>query len=306
MDDTSPACHDAATTRHAERLALALLFLGAGAIAFSPIFVRLSELGPLATAFWRVGFAAPALGTWLTLENRRLGPAARRPRTPGDWGWLALAGACYAGDLATWHWSIKLTSVANSTLLANFAPVFVTPAAYVLFGERIRTAFVLGLVLSIAGAAVLMGNSLSLSTAHLAGDGLAIVTAAFYAGYMLVLSRLRAVFSTATVMTWSAVVTAVLLLPVVGLSDETLIAHTAFGWAVLVMLALFSHSGGQSLIAYAFAHLPASFSSVALLVQPALAAVLAWLILGEPLGAVQAVGGAIVLAGIATARRASV
>ena len=306
MNDVSPGRVRAAAARAAERLALTCLLAGAAAIAFSPIFVRLSELGPSATAFWRVAVAVPALGLWLAVENRRLGPAARRPRSLRDWAWLGLAGFCYAGDLATWHWSLKLTSVANSTLLANFAPVFVTPAAYLLFHERIRAGFMVGLALAIAGCAVLMSESLSMSAAHIAGDAWAIATAAFYAGYMLVVSRLRGAFSTATVMTWSAVVSAIFLLPVTLVSGESLVATTTYGWTVLVTLALVGQAGGQSLIAYAFAHLPASLSSVALLLQPALAAVLAWLILGEPLGAVQALGGIIVLAGIATARRASI
>jgi drug/metabolite transporter (DMT)-like permease len=303
MNDASSIDLEREAAHRAQRTALILLLTGAVAISFSAIFVRLSELGPIATAFWRVALAAPALGVWLAAEQRHLGPAARRPRGARDWGWLLLAGFCYAGDLATWHWSIKLTSVANSTLLANFAPVFVTPAAYLLFDERITTIFVVGLALAIGGAALVMGDSLTLSTAHIAGDGLAIVTAAFYAGYFLVLRHLRSVFSTATIMTWSAVVTAVLLLPLALASDETLIATTAFGWTILILLALISHVGGQSLIAYAFAHLPASFSSVALLLQPTLAAVLAWLILGESLGWLQALGGALVLLGIATARR---
>jgi len=183
--------------------------------------------------------------------------------------------------------------------------VFVTPAACLLFGERISAAFLIGLALAVGGAALVMGDSLSLSAEHIAGDGLALVTAAFYAGYFLVLRHLRSVFSTATIMTWSAVVTAIFLLPLAAASGETLIAITAFGWTILVLLALISHVGGQSLIAYAFAHLPASFSSVALLLQPTLAAVLAWLILGERLGRLQALGGALVLLGIATARRGS-
>ena len=305
MDDTSPANFDHAVALRARRKALILLLTGAACISCSAIFVRLSELGPVATAFWRVALAAPALGLWLAAEQRHFGTAARRPQDLRDWGWLLLAGFCYAGDLATWHWSIKLTSVANSTLLANFAPVFVTPAAYLLFGERINAAFLVGLALAIGGAVLVMGDSLTLSAAHLAGDGLAIVTAAFYAGYFLVLRRLRRVFSTATIMTWSAVVTAILLLPLAAASGESLVAVTAFGWTILVLLALISHVGGQSLIAYAFAHLPASFSSVALLLQPTLAAVLAWLILGESLGWLQGLGGALVLLGIATARRGS-
>jgi drug/metabolite transporter (DMT)-like permease len=74
---------------------------------------------------------------------------------------------------------------------------------------------------------------------------------------------------------------------------------------VLLALALLSHVGGQSLIAYALAHLPAAFSSVSLLLQPVAAALLAWLILSEALGLLQGLGGAVVLAGIAIARRGS-
>jgi drug/metabolite transporter (DMT)-like permease len=72
-----------------------------------------------------------------------------------------------------------------------------------------------------------------------------------------------------------------------------------------VALALISHLGGQSLIAYALASLPAQFASVALLVQPATAAVAAWLILGESLGLLQMLGGVILLGGIFLARRSS-
>ncbi len=288
-----------------QRVALVALLMGAAGIAFAPIFVRLSELGPSATAFWRVGFAAPVLLLWLAVEQRRLGPALRRPAGWRDWATLAGAGFFFAADLAAWHWSITLTSVANSTLFANFTPIFVTPVAWLLFGERIRPSFLLGLALAIGGATLLMGQSLSLSLDHLLGDALGIVTAAFYGTYMLFVSRLRTIFSTATIMAWSAVVTSIFLVPTALLSGESLIAGSFYGWSVLLGLALVSQCGGQSLIAYAFAHLPASFSSVALLVQPALAAILAWLLFGEALGALQAAGAAIILTGIVIARRAS-
>lgn len=303
MSDAALARTPAAAAR--QRIALIALLAGAVAIAFAPIFVRLSELEPSATAFWRVAFAAPALILWLTIEQRRLGPAARRPAGARDWWLLGLAGFTFAGDLAFWHWSIHLTSVANSTLLANFAPIFVAPAAWLLLGERVRPTFVLGLLLTIGGAVLLMGQSVSLSVDHILGDALGIVTAGFYAAYMLVVSRLRLVFSTATIMAWSAVVTAILLIPVAVLSGEGLVAPSLYGWAILLGLALISHAGGQSLIAYAFAYLPASFSSVALLLQPAVAAVLAWLLFNEALGPLQALGGVVILAGLVIARRAS-
>jgi len=71
---------------------------------------------------------------------------------------------------------------------------------------------------------------------------------------------------------------------------------------VLLGLAFVSQIAGQGLIAYALALLPTSFSSVTLLVQPVAAAVFAWVLLAEPFGAQQALGGAIVLAGIVVCR----
>lgn len=289
---------------HAERVALFSLLSGAVGIAFAPIFVRLSELGPAATAFYRLAFALPTLWLWMQIERRR--PITPRPPSEAaDYRRLVLAGLCFAGDLAVWHWSIRLTSVANSTLLANFAPIFVTLGAWVLFRERFTLIFLTGMAAALAGAAVLMGESFTLNTRHLFGDALGLLTAVFYAGYILSVQRLRVDFSTATIMTWSGVVTCLALLPIALASRESLVAASAYGWAVLLGLALVSHAGGQSLIAYALAHLPAAFSSVSLLLQPVVAALLAWIILGEPLGLWQGVGGAIVLAGIVLARRGS-
>lgn len=287
----------------AARWALAALALGAVGIAFSPIFVRLSELEPTATAFHRAFLAIPLLFMLNGAQTRTVSPVRGLSRR--DVMAIALAGVFFAGDLAFWHWSIRYTSVANATLFSNVAPLFVTLGAFLLFGERFSRTFLTGLALAMGGAVVLMGDSFALGGDHLLGDALGVVTALFYAAYLLAVGRLRARFSTLTVMLLSSAATALALAPVVWLSGETVIATTAAGWGVLVGLAWISHSGGQGLIAYALAHLPTAFSSVALLLQPVVAAVLAWALLAEPLGGVQALGMAVVLAGIFLARRGS-
>ena len=291
----------------AVRLALVALIVGALALAFSPIFVRLSETGPTATAFWRLGLALPAL--WLWMGVRQYGPGRimrpARPTSRRDYVALAGAGLFFAGDLAIWHQSILLTSVANATLFSNFTPIFVTLAARILFGERFRPAFVGALALAIGGSVLIVGNSFSLGPGHVLGDALALITAVFYGGYILAVSRLRARFSTTTIMSWSGAVTAATLLPLTLIAGENLLAPTLHGWLVLAGLALISQIGGQGLVAYALAHLPVAFSSVGLLLQPVAAAVLAWILFAETLGPLQAAGGAAVLAGIVLARRAS-
>jgi drug/metabolite transporter (DMT)-like permease len=286
------------------RLALNALFLGALGIAFAPIFVRMSQVGPSATAFWRLALAWPALFLWMQLESR--GQAApRRPSSRSDYLRLVAAGLFFAGDLAIWHWSIRFTSVANATLLANFAPIFVALGGWLFFRQRVSLKFLLGMGIALVGTLFMVGQSFRLSAQHLWGDALGLVTAMFYAGYLLSVKELRSEFSTATIMTWSGIVSCLVLLPVALLSGEGLLPMSAAGWWVLLGLALISHFGGQSLIAFALAKLPAAFSSVALLVQPVAAAVFAWLILSEALSPWQALAGALALAGIFVARRAS-
>lgn len=294
----------AAAAGKSTHLALTALIIGAVAIGFAPIFVRLSEVGPSATGFWRLALALPILWLWRGLEGRS-GTALRQPSYLADYARLALAGLCLAGDLAVWHWSIHFTSVANATLLANFSPVFVALGAWLLFGQRFRLMFYVGMVVAIIGAAVLIGSGFSLGGQHLLGDALGVLAAVLYAGYMLTITRLRRDFSTATIMTWSGLVTCVALLPVTLLSGERLLALSLSGWAVLIGLALISQVGGQGMITFALAHLPAPFSSVSLLLQPPVAALLAWLILQEPLSLGQGIGGLIILTGIILARLGS-
>jgi drug/metabolite transporter (DMT)-like permease len=280
-------------------LAFAALLAGAAAIAFSPIFVRLSDVSPTASAFWRVALAVAPLSLWLACARREPvpGPAMR--------GTLALAGLFFAGDLGVWHLSIAYTSVANASLEANLAPIFVTLGAWSLWRQRVTPLFLGALALTLSGAVLLIGPSASLGGKTLLGDALGVLTAVFYAAYMLALKSAAGSVSTARIMAVSTAVAALALLPSALLTAESFWPQDARGWSVLAGLALVSQVAGQSLIAYGFAHLPASFSSVSLLLQPVLAALYAWAILGEGMGSIQMAGGAIVLAGIYLARRGS-
>ena len=98
------------------------------------------------------------------------------------------------------------------------------------------------------------------------------------------MKTLRATLAPGAIMAWSGAVTCAALLVIALISGEELIAETAYGWGILLGLALFAHACGQGLIAHALAHLPIAFSSVALIVETLSAAALGWLILHEPLG----------------------
>ena len=287
--------------RRMRGLSLFALFAGAICIAQSPIWVRVSEVGPTASAFWRVCLAIPLL--WILFFSLK---TKETKALTTQFPMLLVAGIAFAGDLAFWHWSIQYTTVANSTLLANLASIFVTLAAWLLWKQRPSGLFLAGLAAALFGVALLVQVSLSGSPNALLGDGLGVVTAMFYAWYLLTVKGLRdRGAGTLWLMAVTTTITAAILLPVALASGEALLPATAPGWWKLLGLAWISHAAGQGLIAYALAKLPAAFTSVGLLLQPVMAALFAWLLLAEPLSALQVVGGVIVLTGILLARRGS-
>ena len=291
---------------HRERIAILAIFIGAVTIAFAPILVRLSELGPMATGFHRFLLAIPLY--WLIADAlpRREEPAgSETPRSVRDFLLIGMAGLYLAADIMAWHYSIQMTTVANSTLLANVAPVFVVLGGWLLFRTRVTGTYLTGLAAAMTGVFILSRASLSLSEDHFYGDLLGVLTAVFYAAYQMSVERLRRRFSTMTIMKYAIPVSALCMVPAALASGEELFPVTLAGWAFLIALAAGPQVFGQGLIAWALAHLPVAFASVSLLLQPVTAALVAWMLFDEVIGPQQAVGGVIVLAGIMLARRGS-
>ena len=289
-----------------EKIAFIALLIGALGISLAPILVRVSELEPNATAFYRVLLSMPVLLVWLFIERFRHQGEPEQKLDLRNIILLLTPGIFFAGDLGFWHWSIRYTTVANATLFANFAPVYVTLAAVFFFKERFNRLFIIALVISTSGSVILMGTSAGLSGDYLRGDILGMIAAIFYAAYLISVGRLRSRFSTATSMFWSGISFVLILYPVCLISGDELIPETVSGWTSLFALAWISHLLGQGLIAWALAHLSTAFSSVSLLLQPVCAAILAWILFSETLSVFQFSGGIIVLSGIYLARRASI
>ena len=286
-------------------LAFLSLLAGAAAIAFAPIFVRLSDVSPVASAFWRVALAVPLLWIWAFASRERSTsptPSHASLRTPLKAA--LLAGVCFACDLGAWHVSLTWTSVANATLEANFAPVFVTLGAWLLWKQRPNLKFLAALATTLTGAVLIIAPNAAVSRVALAGDMLGVLSAVFYAGYMLAIKRATGQMAVARLMAISATMTAATLLPLALLTSERFVPAGLQGWVVLAGLALIAQVAGQSLIGFALSHLPAALSSTGLILQSVLAALFAWVLLHEAMTPLQMAGGVIVLIGIYGARRA--
>ncbi len=268
--------------------------------------MRWSPLPPSATALWRVALAIPLWALALVVSERRASPKASATtgatlQTP-----LVLAGLFFAADLCLWHVSILRTSVANATLLANLAPLVVAAASFLLFRERFGRLHLAALALSLGGVTLLLGGRGEGGAGTLSGDLYGIATAFAYAGYLLSVERARRRHSTAAVMTAVGLAATPALLLAAILEPGPVLPASWAAMGPVLALAVVAQGFGQGAVAFGLARLPASFGSLVLLLQPVLAALLAWPLFGERPGGLEAAGGVAVLVGIALAQRARV
>jgi drug/metabolite transporter (DMT)-like permease len=286
-----------ATDERRVALAFVALVLGAVAMGASVLFVRWADVGPHASAFWRVFLALPFLWAWMRLDAR---PARRAPLWSDRAVWLA--GVFFTGDLFFWHLAILGTTVANATFLATTAPIWVALGAFVVLHEAVGRRILIGLALCILGGFALLGESYGFAPQRLLGDLYGVATAVGFGCYVLAVRAARARHGAAELMFASTAITAACLLVIALAFEPRVLPQSAQGLVTLVALAVISQAGGQGLMAVALGTLPATFSALVIFLEAIAAASFGWLLLNEPLGIVQALGGVLILFGIWIAR----
>jgi drug/metabolite transporter (DMT)-like permease len=281
--------------------AFAALCLGAVAMGISPIFVRFAaaDVGPFASAFWRVALSLPVVYAWMRIEEATAPTTA--PRASFSKASI-MAGLAFTGDLFFWHLSILSTTVANATFFATTAPLFVILIVWLVMKQRVSRGTIIGLLFCLLGGGALIGQSLQVDPARIQGDLYGIITAFFFALYFLTVGRARETAGAARVTFEAGVVTAAALLVIALLLDTRIIPHTWQGIAALTAMAFISQAGGQGLLAVALGRLPPVFSSLVIFLEAVAAALFGWLILNEALTLIQSLGGALILIGIWAAR----
>ncbi|MGB2636433.1 MAG: DMT family transporter [Candidatus Acidiferrum sp.] len=266
-------------------------------IAWSAIFVRWTDIPGPASAFYRM--LIPAVVLLPTFLFDRSGIRL-------NWrmlGIIALGGLFFALDLALYNTSILKTSAANATLLGNNTPIVVGLLSWLILRKRPSAAFWLGLLLALTGTMVILWADLGKLTRLGVGDVMALGAAACFAVYLLATERVRTSTSTLGFLRLamiSSTVALFLINLVMGISLRVPQGRTL--WAVLG-LGLVSQLGGYLALTYALGHLPATITSVSLLTQGPLTAVMAALLLAEPLTWPQILGGMLVLSGVGLAHR---
>lgn len=271
------------TPRHLAGLLIANLGLALG-----PMLVRLADTGPVAAGFWRLTLAFPVI---YLLSMRE--PLTQR-RVSGTALLVVLGGGVAFGlDLAAWHIGIERTKLGNASLFGNGGSVILMVWGLIAARRAPRLLELLAILASLTGAALLMSGSLEISRAHLAGDLFCLLAGLLYAVYILMLGSVRERMGNYSLLLNSMLTSVPSVLVVAWLQGEAIVPHD---WTPLLCLAVTSQLVGQGGLIYSLRHFPPLVIGLALLTQPAIAALTGWLVFGETLSAGD-VGGMVLLAG---------
>ena len=290
-------------------LAYGALLVTISGIAWSAIFIRWSAVPGPSSAFYRVFIAALVLVPWRVI-SWLASSGERRKVTRPTWRMflIALGGGVFFGlDLALYNTAVMRTTATTATLFGNNAPLFVGMGTWIFFRRPPRRNFWIGLALATAGAAtVMVANATSRdgSNSDLTGAFMSIGAAACFAAYLLATEHVREELDTLTFSTIAVGGSVVTLLVVCAAVGAPLSGFTMKTWLALLGLGLISQLGAYLGLAYALGHLPATITSVGLLAQVPLTAILAVPLLGEPLTWPYLAGGGLVLTGIYVVNRA--
>ena len=281
----------------------AMALLGALAIAFSAILVRLAEVAPATAAVFRCAYAVPVLAYLARSEDRRFGPRPHRDRVLAT-----VAGLFFAIDLVAWHHAIEDVGAGLATVLGNLQVAFVPLVAWAVLKEHPGARMLATLPLMLAGIVLISGalESGAYGDHPARGVVFGVVTGLSYAGFLLVLraggSDLRRPAGALADATAVAAVGALVIGVAAGELD-LVPSWPAHGW--LFTLAMTSQVLGWLLISASLPRLPAALTSVLLTIQPVGSVILGALLFAEAPSALQLVGVAAILTGLVVATRRS-
>jgi drug/metabolite transporter (DMT)-like permease len=270
------------------------LIVGIICLSFSAMFGKWANAPGPVIGFYRIGLATIILLPVFLYRRHKQGIKITRAVLI----FPILGGLFTAFDHGTWNTSLRYTSAANATLLGNTAPLWVALGAWLIFRQKLRGWFWVGLACALGGAMIVLGSDFIRHPTIGVGDLLAMAAGVFYAGYFLVTERGRQKLDTLSYVWLVDLCAAIVLLLITQVLREPLTGYPTQSYLAFLGAALVSQVGGYLSIGYALGHLPASVVSPTLIGQPVVTALLAIPLLGETLRTEQWLGGLVVLAGI--------
>ncbi len=247
----------------------------------------ITELGPLGVVFWRMWIYTGIILIVLKLNGT---PLRRESLKVSLGGGLSLG-----ADVMLFFVSIRLTTVANATVITSCQPIFMLLIAGRLFGERPRRMDWWLASLALLGVAIVMFGSSGLPEASLGGDLLAVATLVAWTLYFVFSKRTRTHIDSAQYTGATALISAILATPFAVFSGQAFDLPSTYAWVWLVILSIGPGFTSHMLMNWALGHIPAWFGSTLTLAIPVTATLMAWIFLGDEVVATQFVGMAVVL-----------
>lgn len=276
-----------------------VLAVGLIAISFASILIKLCDAPAMVIASYRLGVSALFFAAVSGVKKGN--PFTKFSGQPI---FLALVSGFFLSlHFATWITSLKYTSVANSVVLVSTSPVFVAVGSVFFLKEKITRLQIFGIVLTLLGAGILSLNELALAHRSIVGNALALVGAVGAAGYFLVGRNLRSQFDTRTYVTAVYSTAAVLLLIVTLSMQLPLTGYDRKIYGLFVLIAVLPQIIGHTSFNWALKFVSATMISIITLGEPVGAVILAYFLLQEKITANQAIGGILILSGVALAIR---
>lgn len=273
---------------------LAALLAGNAALATGPWLVRLADTGPVSAAFWRLFLALPFLIVLARVTGQALSGIPRRTLLL-----VALGAVAFGLDLSSWHIGIEQTRLGNATLFGNAGSIVLLFWTFIITRTVPRGMEWLAILFALGGAAILLGRSLEISTATLVGDLFCLAAGLFYAVYLLTLQDARKNIGAWSLLVWVSIFACPVILALALMRGEPV---WPTDWTPIVILFITSQLVGQGLMVFSLRHFPPLIIGVALLTQPALAAVIGYYAFGEVLGALDIAGMALLGSALVVAR----
>ncbi|MEL7039587.1 MAG: DMT family transporter [Cyanobacteria bacterium J06592_8] len=270
-------------------------------LSLGPICVRWSEreISPIATVFDRFFFSAIvfSLGNgvnWLDTQKTDTESAFYSPKIIL---FLLGAGICGAVNQMLWAFSIAQTNIGNSSLIHSLTPLFTTLLAWLFLNRSFDRQFIIGMMVAIGGSIAIGIGDFQISTTKLQGDGLALLSAVFFAIYLLIVERLRVCLNASSILFWRCLLGTTFLLPILLFNSDRLLPYSRSGWLAVACFTL-TFVIGHALLTYSLKILSSSSVAVVLLLEPFFSSMQAWIFFSEKLSILEWISFLIVILGV--------
>lgn len=270
------------------------LGIGIAAVSTGAIFARLADAHPVVIAAYRTGLATLIIApvAWWKARDEIINLSVK------DFTLAGLSGLFLALHFIAWISSLSYTSIANSVVLVNTNPLWIGLFAYFMTGDRLKASSVAGILIGVAGGAVIGAEDFAAGGEGLFGDFLALTGGICAAFYLLLGRNLRSRLSLIAYITVCYGSAAVFLWLAVLLCGLQVTGYDTGTMASFLGLALISQLAGHTSFNWALKWFSPGLIAVALLGEPVGSSILAYIIFGEKFTLLKLAGGSLILAAI--------